>query len=638
MRRLMVSPQDDATLVEVSANPTKANSHGLLRRKHRYNELVNALTPRGRRLSARANMQQNDTIPDEFTPMPAKTLGVGKLPLPAPLPPEAVFLRLMGVDYVRFRAADGGDLYVTEHGMPFLDHLNPQNWYEPEWFKRNRVPLAGSGTVYRLGTRPIPGHPSPSIQLVVKWSRVGQDVPLDTLSLNSAINADFNTPFEEFSLLEELRASRIGPVGFPMLTQRPLAIYIPPERLQLWQTGRSREKIVSKGIQHAGVEIDILRSYIMLYGWIDGIDAVEAQQRHLFDGLVPSEHLKTLTSRILQELNEKGFTVIDHKPTHAIVRIHRGRLVQRKDGQVACAIVDYELLARSPAHELEVKSAARNRYLLLQRDRFEPRGDQATLSPLVRTRILGVDFVYGEAASTGGTLWVVGKDPRLFDYFLPERWRSKKISLSASGRTWYSRTKDGLHLVWKVSRVGDVPSGNVPFRIQETMIEHGYNSPFEKFDLALEMSRNGIPTAYPRAIYVTGASSEVGKTPDGRRFRKFRDILAPDGRPALHEGSDYVTIWGYWRGSEDRDAPNSPIDWSPIGAGQACSMGLLTSTELEQLVKRHHSLLRGAGYEDLSPDFDHVLLSFIPDGAIKRNAGGEIETRHCNFELVRRLC
>jgi hypothetical protein len=634
----MVSPQDDATLVEVSANPTKANSHGLLRRKHRYNELVNALTPRGRRLSARANMQQNDTIPDEFTPMPAKTLGVGKLPLPAPLPPEAVFLRLMGVDYVRFRAADGGDLYVTEHGMPFLDHLNPQNWYEPEWFKRNRVPLAGSGTVYRLGTRPIPGHPSPSIQLVVKWSRVGQDVPLDTLSLNSAINADFNTPFEEFSLLEELRASRIGPVGFPMLTQRPLAIYIPPERLQLWQTGRSREKIVSKGIQHAGVEIDILRSYIMLYGWIDGIDAVEAQQRHLFDGLVPSEHLKTLTSRILQELNEKGFTVIDHKPTHAIVRIHRGRLVQRKDGQVACAIVDYELLARSPAHELEVKSAARNRYLLLQRDRFEPRGDQATLSPLVRTRILGVDFVYGEAASTGGTLWVVGKDPRLFDYFLPERWRSKKISLSASGRTWYSRTKDGLHLVWKVSRVGDVPSGNVPFRIQETMIEHGYNSPFEKFDLALEMSRNGIPTAYPRAIYVTGASSEVGKTPDGRRFRKFRDILAPDGRPALHEGSDYVTIWGYWRGSEDRDAPNSPIDWSPIGAGQACSMGLLTSTELEQLVKRHHSLLRGAGYEDLSPDFDHVLLSFIPDGAIKRNAGGEIETRHCNFELVRRLC
>jgi hypothetical protein len=98
-----------------------------------------------------------------------------------------------------------------------------------------------------------------------------------------------------------------------------------------------------------------------------------------------------------------------------------------------------------------------------------------------------------------------------------------------------------------------------------------------------------------------------------------------------------VTIWGYWRGWEDRDAPDSKMDWSPIGAGQACSMGLLTPAELDLLVKRHRAMLRAAGYQDLSPDFDHILLSFIPDGAIKRNSRGEIETRHCNFELVRRL-
>ena len=252
--------------------------------------------------------------------------------------------------------------------------------------------------------------------------------------------------------------------------------------------------------------------------------------------------------------------------------------------------------------------------------------------------MLGVDFIYGEAASTGGTLWVVGKDPRLFDYFLPERWRSKKITLSASGRTWYARTKDGVHLVWKVSRVGAAPSYEGGSAVQQAMIEHGYNSPFEKFDLALEISRNGIPTVYPRAIYATGASSEGGKAlDDTRRFWEFCDVLAPDGRPALHEGSDYVTIWGYWRGSEDQSAPDSSIDWSPIGAAQACSMGLLTATELEQLVDRHRSRLCAAGYEDLSPDNDHILLSFIPDGAIKRNSSREIETRHCNFELVRRL-
>ena len=179
-------------------------------------------------------------------------LGCAAASVARALPPRAVFLRLMGVDYVRFRAGDGGDLYVTEHGMPFLEHLNPQNWYEPEWFKRNRVPLAGSGTVYRLPTRPIPGHPSPSIPLVVKWSRVGQDVPLDTMALNTAINADFNTPFEEFACWRNCAPSRVGPGGFRILTQRPLAIYIPPERMQLWQTGRSRKRSSARGYNMPG--------------------------------------------------------------------------------------------------------------------------------------------------------------------------------------------------------------------------------------------------------------------------------------------------------------------------------------------------------------------------------------------------
>ena len=583
-------------------------------------------------------MQEEKTITDAESPAPAREPAAGVFPPAAPLPSGAVFLRLMGVDYVRFRAADGGDLYVTEHGLPFFEHLQPQNWYEATWFKQNRQLLAGSGTVYRVPTRPVARHATPSIPLVVKWSRVGQDVPLNTLAIDTAINADFNTPFEEFSLLEELRTARIGPGGFRMLTQRPLAIYIPPERLQLWQTGRSRDKMVSKGIRHPGIEIDILRSYILLYGWIDGIDAVEAQNRHLFDGVIPGDALGTLTSRVLDELNDKGFTVVDHKPTHAIVRIHRGKLARRGDGNVACAIVDYELLLRTPTHDQQVKTAARSRYLWLQKDRFHPAGAPAMPRNLEQTRMLGVDYVYGEAASTGGTLWVVGDDPRLFDYFLPERWRSSKISLSASGRTWYARTKDGIHLVWKISRVGAVPNVDAPPAAQHAMIEFGYNSPFEKFDLALEMSRRGIRAAYPRAIYATGALPEFERPlQDTRRFWQYCDDLAPDGRPALQESAEYVTIWGYWRGSEDQDAPASTIDWSPIGAGQARAMGLLTQVQLEELAARHRGMLRAAGYEDLSPDFDHILLSFIPEGAIKRDAGGQIETRHCNFELVRRI-
>jgi len=168
--------------------------------------------------------------------------------------------------------------------------------------------------------------------------------------------------------------------------------------------------------------------------------------------------------------------------------------------------------------------------------------------------------------------------------------------------------------------------------------QYGYNSPFEKFDLAIEMAQKRIPVVYPRAIYVTGESSEPGEpTADARRLWELCDILAPDGRPALREGSDYVTLWGYWRGAEDQDAPDNTIDWSPVGASQACLAGLLTRDELREVADRHRAMLAAAGYEDLNPDFDHILLSFIPGGAIKRNPTGQIETRHCNFEFVRRI-
>ena len=62
--------------------------------------------------------------------------------------------------------------------------------------------------------------------------------------LNRNIDAEFNSPFEEFSLLEELRRS---PVDAPRIfTQKPLGIYVPSERMQLWQSGRSRYKVLAR--------------------------------------------------------------------------------------------------------------------------------------------------------------------------------------------------------------------------------------------------------------------------------------------------------------------------------------------------------------------------------------------------------
>ena len=187
--------------------------------------------------------------------------------------PNIALTRFLNVDYVHAKTGDGGDIYVTRHGLPFIGHMEPENWYTPKWFKANREKLAGTSTVYKVKTKPVGGK---SLDMVVKWCRMGQDVPLETKIIEDVLRAEFNSPFEEFSLVEELRANSYGPQDLKIMLQKPLAVYVPPERLQLWQTGRSKAKIMSKIAKHPGLEIDILRQYILIYKWVRGLNAVAA--------------------------------------------------------------------------------------------------------------------------------------------------------------------------------------------------------------------------------------------------------------------------------------------------------------------------------------------------------------------------
>ena len=111
------------------------------------------------------------------------------------LPLQATPVRLLGVETMLLPTGDGGDLYVTWYGLHRLDYLLLENWLEPAWFQAKRERLPGTSTVYRLPTKPVNGH---SIDLVVKYSRVGEDVPLDTMAFNRFANAEFNSPYEEF--------------------------------------------------------------------------------------------------------------------------------------------------------------------------------------------------------------------------------------------------------------------------------------------------------------------------------------------------------------------------------------------------------------------------------------------------------
>src|SRR6266545_2786578 len=118
------------------------------------------------------------------------------------IPPEAEPISLLGVDYARLKTKDGGDLYLTRFGIPFRELLAPENWYASDWFARHRIPLEGTSTIYRLLTRVVREK---ILELVVRFSRIGQEIPLGMQFLSENFHAEFNSPFEEFALVMALR-------------------------------------------------------------------------------------------------------------------------------------------------------------------------------------------------------------------------------------------------------------------------------------------------------------------------------------------------------------------------------------------------------------------------------------------------
>ncbi len=551
---------------------------------------------------------------------------------PLKIPPEhhtnIVLTRFLNVDYAHLKTGNGGDLYVTRHGMPFISQLQPENWYDRRWFKSRREKLEGTSTIYKVPTKTVSGR---TLDLVVKWCRVGQDVPLETKIIEDVLQAEFNSPFEEFSLVEELRANSFDPENVKIMLQKPLAIYVPPERLQLWQTGRSKRKIMSKIEKHPGVELDILRQYILIYKWVRGLNAVEAFEQA---GL-SEQHLREFTLRVIDEMRQKGFRVLDQKPAHFIVRMRGNNsiLTDRKSG-LPYALVDFELLERTPEHEGNVKAVRRDRYLKKQRDRFKNDENKVWPQHLKPMTIMGVDYVWGPCESTNGMLWVVGNDPDLFDYFQPERWRkTQRTKLSVTDDIYYTRTKDNIHIVWKVSKVGEHPNveeGGPGLRL----MHKGYNSPFEEFARAFTLSRRGVATVYPRAVYMTGSTADEAEIVDMSRYESHRHLQTPDARPVLSMEHNYITLWGFWNGLDEFLAERDGEFCTGINALNACRRGLIDEREYCELIGAVRQRLAVRDMEDLALKGKHILLTLNPKGELMRTDDGRLEIRFCNFEAM----
>ena len=270
--------------------------------------------------------------------------------------PPARRARVFGVDYAVCPQADGGDLWITRAAWHWSDYLQPGRWWDRDNLAVRGERLAGStGTVYRARSAPPGKVPR---DLVVKFSRLAQDVPLfipdeflDSLPRTAVADARFLSPFAEFGLLHELRGNILNHGPHRLRTKMPLAIFSPPQKYALWQTGRHADifRAHQQDMAHdqfenglTQVKLDLERDYLEIFAWIDGIDAEEAFNR----GLIDEEMLGLLARSSNHALSRLGYRVLDNKPRHLIVRPRPDGTLLQRHGRIIYTMIDFELLQR----------------------------------------------------------------------------------------------------------------------------------------------------------------------------------------------------------------------------------------------------------------------------------------------------
>ncbi len=555
-------------------------------------------------------------------------------------------VNVLGVVYLHFKTEDGGDLYCTRFAEPHQEHLEIKNWYEESWFTKHRVRLLGTSSVFRVPTRRINGT---SLDLVVKNCRVGEDVPINTHTLEEFVSAEFNSPWEEFALVMEMGDKQVGQRLEWIKVQRPLAIYVPPQKMQLWQSGRSRSRINLIRARHPGIDIDILKQYKLVYEWIRGKNLIEVFEHLKLDIPDIAQHLKAMQKKAFDDLSVKGYHMADIKPEHVILdEDDCERIKKAGNGGAGAAkqvdmiyhllnvgkysLIDYELLFRTPEHEDRVKASRRHSYLDDMRDRLNP---TPLPSHLTRTEIFGVPYIFGRAESTGGRMWVVGRNARLFDYFLPERWRkTPSLSLSEANEVYYTVTKDNIHLVWETSRVGEIPTDKKFSADEIVKIRHyGINSPFEEFAISQALNEQGIHAVYVRAIYMTG-SAKVERSIDRRKYESHKTILDNDGNPILSEENNYITIRGYYNGPDEWVSQHEGELLTPVDLLKAVRKNIISDSQCSVYMERVIERLRKAGYDGSLLKPNDLLLSVDSQGKIMKDKSGEPDIIICNFELL----
>ncbi len=313
---------------------------------------------------------------------------------------------------------------------------------------------------------------------------------------------------------------------------RPLAIYVPRKYVQGEQLGRRRHKMEAIQRSHEEIAIDWNRNYAVIYEWLKGIDAAEACRKGLLDQrgagrIGPAGERATCI--------DKGFAVSDNKPQHIIVRPDaRHGLMKDPTGKIALwagrfRVVEADARTRGTAAGAETSGLPDPTGPPVRTPLAVPGGADAGPDHGRRLRLRpGGEHGRSACGSSDAT-------PCCSTISCPRSGGARRAPASARhSEVFETVTKDNVHLVWRVSRVGQIPDADPFVRREKRILDYGYNSPFEEFSIAMELSRKGIETTYPRAIYMTGHRSTVSSSlVDNSRYESHAELRTPEGHPSV---------------------------------------------------------------------------------------------------------
>ena len=124
---------------------------------------------------------------------------------------------------------------------------------------------------------------------------------------------------------------------------------------------------------------------------------------------------------------------------------------------------------------------------------------------------------------------------------------------------------------------------------------------------------------------------------DGSRYLSHKNFLTPERTPILRKDHNYIIIWGYWNGPDERLAEKDGDYLEGINALYAYRDGMITRDEYIALLNKKKERLIKAGIEDLNLRGSHLLLSRDSSGKLLKNSEGITEMRICNFELLKKI-